>query len=229
MSFSDPAHIRAHPLPGHLIQRAAPPRRRTPAATGLRPSARRPGRSRQSDLRPARSASPSHRGSLAGHGLCRPVRAAGLSARPRLHHGFLRLPVRRLRSGADLPAASPPHARALPGRRRRCRGPHRPEQRLGRGSVPSHDGSGKKRSSGRFLKALVARHRRDPRRLGRALAGTGHRPRHAGHAPVHLRFDQPAQGRHGQSREPHGQHPRHPSGFRHSGRGQQRVLAAHVP
>ena len=31
------------------------------------------------------------------------------------------------------------------------------------------------------------------------------------------------------SREPHGQHPRHPSGFRHTERGQQRVLAAHVP
>ena len=50
----------------------------------------------------------------------------------------------------------------------------------------------------------VARHRRDSRRLGRAMARTGHRPRHAGHAPVHLRLDQPAQGRHAQSREPHG-------------------------
>jgi len=52
----------------------------------------------------------------------------------------------------------------------------------------------------------------------RALAGTGHRSRHAGHAPIHLRLDQPAQGHHGQSRESHGQHPRHPSGFRRTAR-----------
>jgi len=97
-----------------------------------------------------------------------------------------------------------------------------------RGSVPGHDGSEKNGQAATSSQLSWLATDEIPDALP-ALAGTGHRSRHAGHAPIHLRLDQPAQGRHGQSREPHGQHPRHPSGFRRTARGQQRVLAAHVP
>jgi len=179
-----------HQLSGPPDPRAARPadeRPRQPACIHLLNG---PGRSRQSDLRPTRSAGPAIAARLQDMGFCRPVRAVGLSAGLGLHYGFLGC----LYAGCTVVPTYPPLATACSSASKLS--PLMPGASLttlGRGSVPGHDGKRKKNGQAAIPLSLswLA-----PTRFPTAWPALQNRPslRHAGHAPIHLRLDQPPKG-----------------------------------